>query len=137
MEQTCHWVQTKHLFNFAVRRNKIHIYNIALCTQRHWKKKLTIFFYFKFCWDTIDIQHFIILRCTACWFDTFIYCGMITIKELANTSITTHNYNMFFVIRTTKISSPSSFEVYKTVSLTMINNHRLCCALEPKNLFTY
>lgn len=39
----------------------------------------------------------------TCWFNTFIYCKMITTIALANTSILSHNYNCFTVVRTIKI----------------------------------
>ena len=35
------------------------------------------------------------LRCTTCWFDTFIYCNLITIIMLANTSLASNTYHFF------------------------------------------
>ena len=46
--------------------------------------------------DTTDIQHWVSLRCTACWFDIFVYCNMITTIALSNTIITSHNHHFFF-----------------------------------------
>ena len=54
-------------------------------------------------WDTIDISHCVSLTCTMYWFHTFIYCNMITTLALANTSIMSHSYNFFFVVRTIKM----------------------------------
>ena len=34
-----------------------------------------------------SIEHCVSLRCTTCWFDTFIYYSMITTIVIANTSI--------------------------------------------------
>ena len=35
-----------------------------------------------------------------CQFDTLLHCKMITTIALANTSITSYNYHVFFVVRT-------------------------------------
>lgn len=35
------------------------------------------------------------LRCTTCSFDTFMYCNVIAIVALANTSVMWYNYNFF------------------------------------------
>ena len=45
---------------------------------------------------------------------------MIIIIALATTSILSHNYHFFFVVRTSKIYSLSNFQVYNTVLLTVI-----------------
>ena len=52
------------------------------------------------------------------WFD--IYCKVITMIVLANTSIMHHNCHFFFMMRTFTIYSPSNFQVYNTVLLTII-----------------
>ena len=49
--------------------------------------------------------HCLGLRCAIYWSDTFINCKMITIITLANTSILSHNYNCFTVVRIIKIYS--------------------------------
>ena len=49
---------------------------------------------------------------------------MVTTTALANTSIMSHNYHCFSVVRTFKIYSLSSFQVYDT---------SLCCILDPLN----
>lgn len=45
-------------------------------------------------WDIIDIWHCISLRCIACWID--IYCKIMTITALVNTSNLSHYYYHFF-----------------------------------------
>ena len=57
---------------------------------------LHIYWFSFFYWDIVDIEYCVSLRCTACWFDTFIYCNMIITRALANTSIALHNYHLFF-----------------------------------------
>ena len=47
---------------------------------------------------------------------------MIAAIELANTSIILHNYNFFFVVRTTKIYSFSNFSVYNTILLPIASS---------------
>lgn len=64
-----------------------------------------------------------------CWFDAFIFYNTITKEVLANTWITSHNYNFFFVLRTIEIQSQSNFGVYNTVLLTI-----LCFKLDLQNL---
>ena len=54
------------------------------------------------------------------WFNTLIYCKIITTIVLANTSIMSHNYHFFFVVRTFKIYSLSNFQVYSIVLLPII-----------------
>lgn len=54
------------------------------------------------------------------WVGTFPYCSIDAVVALANTFITLHNCHLFFVLRTVKIASLRSFEVYKTVLLTVI-----------------
>lgn len=39
-----------------------------------------------------DVQHCVSLRCTTCWFDTFLYYNMIAIITFISTSLTPHNY---------------------------------------------
>ena len=55
-----------------------------------------------------------------CCFETFIYCNTISTTALANTSITSHNYHFFFVVRTLKIQCLSNLEIYTTALLTTI-----------------
>ena len=58
-------------------------------------------------------------RCT-CWFNTFIYCNMITNIVLVNMYNTSHNYPLFLVVRTFIIWSLNNFEAYNTVLLGTI-----------------
>lgn len=61
-----------------------------------WEKRQTemgwIFFFFWY-WNIIDTQCCINLRSAVCWFDTLIYCNLITIIALANTCIKSHNFD--------------------------------------------
>ena len=50
-------------------------------------------------WDRIDIKHCVSWRCTRCWFDTFIYCKIITTLALAGIPILSHNYHFFLCNR--------------------------------------
>ena len=81
---------------------------------------LPISFFPQIYWDTIDMQHCVSLRCTMCWFDTFVYCKMITMIALANTCVTSHNYHFFFMVRIFKVYSLISFPVYNTELLTIV-----------------
>lgn len=54
------------------------------------------------------------LKVCTCWLDVLIYCKMITIIALANTSLTSHNCHFFFVTETFKIYIHSNFQVYNT-----------------------
>lgn len=49
-----------------------------------------------------DIKLFISLRCRKDGFDTFMYCNMVAIIVLANTSTMSHNYYFFLVVRIIK-----------------------------------
>lgn len=57
-----------------------------------------VFFY----WHIINLYHCVNLSCKVGWFDTFIYCSMITTSAFANTFIISHTY-FFVVVRTIKI----------------------------------
>jgi len=46
-------------------------------------------------WNTTDIWYCVSLRYTKWWFDTHIYCKMVTRIKLVNTSITSDNYFFF------------------------------------------
>lgn len=48
-------------------------------------------------WEVNNVQHCINLRCATCWFDTLIYCNMITRRALVNISIILLNYHFSFV----------------------------------------
>lgn len=50
-----------------------------------------------------------------CWFHMFVYCSVIIIVALANTSVMSHSYYLFLVVRTV-----SNFEVCNTVLLLII-----------------
>lgn len=63
------------------------------------------------------MEHCVSLRCTTCWFNTFIYCKMITTIALANTSILSHNYNCFTVVRIIKIYSSVVSQTFWHVAL--------------------
>ena len=56
---------------------------------------------------------------TACQFDTPDW-KLITTTAWANTAVTSHHYHLSFVVKTLKIDSLSSFEVYHTILLTVI-----------------
>ena len=43
------------------------------------------------------------------------------ITNIANTCIIPHNYHFFFVVRTFEIHSLSNFQVYNTLSLTLVS----------------
>lgn len=71
--------------------------------------------------DTIDIQHSVSVKCTTCWFNTFICCPMFTF--IVKLTPPTHYHIItisFFVMRTFKIHFPSNFEVYNTILLTIV-----------------
>ena len=55
-----------------------------------------------------------------CWFHTFIYCYVITTAALAHTSILSHNYHFFFVLKPIKIQSLINNKVHNTVLLAII-----------------
>ena len=55
-----------------------------------------------------------------CCFETFIYCNTVSTTALANSSITSHNYHFFFVVRTLKIQCLNNLEIYMTALLTTI-----------------
>ena len=85
-------------------------------------------FFFQIHWDIIDIEHCVSLRCIMWWIDTCVYCEM-SIIELANRPITSHNYFYVWMVKTFKIFSLSNFQVYNTVysvlcysRVTMSNN---------------
>lgn len=63
----------------------------------------------------------------TCWFDTLVYCKMITTIVLVNTLVTSENYHFFFLMGIFTIYSLSNFRVYDTV-------YRLI-TLEPQNSF--
>lgn len=56
-------------------------------------------------WNILDRWHCVSLKGTTCWFNTFIYCNMIIIVALTNTSLTSHNYHFVCecVVRIIKI----------------------------------
>ena len=58
---------------------------------------------------------------------------MITSLELVDTSITSHDCPLFFVIRTFKIWSFSSFQVFDTVEVAMMAIY----ASSPQNLLIF
>ena len=47
-------------------------------------------------------------------------CCKVIIKALADTSLMSHNYHFFFVVRTFKIYSLSNFQVYNIALLAII-----------------
>ena len=65
------------------------------------------------------VLEWVAIAFSKCWFNTWIYCKMITIIGLANTCIMSHNYSFFFffLVRIYKIYSLSNFQVYNTVLL--------------------
>lgn len=69
-----------------------------------------------------DTSHCITLRHIACWFDP--HMNMITTIALSSTSIMSHNYHFFIVVRTFKIYFLSNCLVYNTVLLSIIT--KLC-----------
>ena len=71
------------------------IYILLLFLQVHWSLHLQslVCYFFQPYWDIINI--YLSLRCTTWWFDTCIYCKMITTIRLVNTSIPSHNYHSF------------------------------------------
>ena len=77
-------------------------------------EKILFFFY-----GVIDIA-LCKFKYTLCRFDALIYCKIITATVLVNTSIISHNYHFFFVVRTFKIYSFSNFRVYNTLLVTII-----------------
>ena len=83
-------------------------------------------------WDITDIQHCVSLKCSTGWFETCIYCEMITTIELANSSITSHNY-IIFLVEKFKIYSLRKFVVYTTVLIT----YSQCIALDLQSLFIW
>lgn len=65
--------------------------------------EMSFIIYLLFYWNRIDIWHYVSLKCTVCWFDMLIYCNIITTIALPGTSIMSHNYQFFFVVRAFKI----------------------------------
>ena len=61
----------------------------------------------------ILLTYYVTLRCTMCWFDTFLYCNMATTIALTDTSIL--SYNFLFCVCDENISylSLSNFEGYQ------------------------
>ena len=72
-------------------------------------------------WNTVEILC-VNLQGTKWWIDMCIYCEMITLIRLVDTSMISHNYLfwLFEGVRTFKIYSCSIFQIYHTVLLTII-----------------
>ena len=80
---------------------------------------------------------FLSLRCTVCGFDTLTYCNMITTIMLANTSIMSHNYHFFFVVRIFKIFSLNKFQGFqKTKNRTTIWSSNPLLGIYPNEMQT-
>ena len=56
-----------------------------------------------------------------------VYYKMTIVIALSHSSITAHNYHFFTVVRTLKIYSLSKFQVYNTLSLTIITKCVCVC----------
>ena len=86
---------------------------------------LTFLFYFSLSYFLALLRYnwYIILslRCTVCWIDALRYHTTISTMVLAKTSITSHNYHFFLVMRTFKISFLSNIQGYNTLSFTVIS----------------
>ena len=78
-----------------------------------------IYLFFQLYWGINDTEHHLSLRCTRWWFDTCMYCKMITTIRLVNTFITSRNY-LFLWWETFKIYSLRNFQVYNTVFLIIV-----------------
>ena len=72
------------------------------------------------------------LRCTMCWFDTFISCKIITTFVLATASISWSSHHLFFVVRPFMIFSVSNSPVYYLYSIISYNHQLYLISL---NLF--
>lgn len=60
-----------------------------------WVLPCFVSFCFQLYWDMIGIQLYVSLRCTTWWFDTHIYCKIVTTLGLVIASITSHNYHLY------------------------------------------
>ena len=74
---------------------------------------------FQLHWGIIDTQCCVSLRCTVQWLDVCMCCKIITTVSLVN--ITLYCYNFFVpVMRIFEIYSLSNFQIYSSVSLTIV-----------------
>ena len=83
-----------------------------------------------FYWDIIHMQHCVGLRCIMWSFDTCIYCKILTMTRLVNTSFTSHNYHCVVVMVTTlKFYSPGNFQVYNRILVAIVT---MLCIRSPE-----
>lgn len=75
--------------------------------------------FFQSYWGITDMEHFVSLRCTMNWFDTFTYCKMNITIVLATTSIRLYISFPSFVVKKFQYSL-SNFQVCITELLTII-----------------
>ena len=101
-----------------IRRKHTNIFKLKRIVQKSkFHKAYTLFFPALqwYNWPCVS------LRCTTCWFNTFVCCRMITFIAYADISKTSlHNCYFFFVVRTFKIYFLSNFYVYSTILLTTL-----------------
>lgn len=67
----------------------------SVVCHRVWETPDRYFFFWIYS-DTIDMEYCVSLRCPRWWFDTYVYCKMIS------TSITSHSCHLFLMLRTFK-----------------------------------
>ena len=76
----------------------------------------SLFFQLYFIEIILNIQHCVDWWCTEWWFDTRVYCAVITMIKFVNTSVTSCSYQFLWVLQWGHFNLPSSssFQVYNT-----------------------